>query len=765
MKRDVDSQSTHYWLKRPKKSSLKASSYPHKVHHEAAPQTCPDCPLSILIGGAEPTEHVKLRYDLLQSTWNVQQQKIEKILQNANIELFDNLVKFISTSQRLDSTITRGKLPVGFLQLGSNVANNLRIFKEFGQYLRESQEESDLDYRIVNLSSRTCANIKATIREIVKQVTEDNVKEGEDEEDEEEDEEEEEEDDDDEDDQEKAEEDDENGTKAEKTTKKYHGKISYDFDIIHEWCEEYFAGEGKNASTTNLRIVIVIQDSDALPNQLLNQVLKLIHSYSKLIPMKLIVGLSSINSNISTWLNNNLSNELRIGIKGSLFRTVDNKMLGHSICNDLFLRYSSEEEDTHEISLDSLMLSPDLISTILNRFQNSNNSIDSLVSSFKLSYMVYFYQSPLVSLLSPKFNGKFLHLYTDLLRKLPSFKRCIEIKLDQSEGDEDKEKTHQEIVDLLTQDGPLMDVFHESVKKSKLEKLMLINTMNVLYHLQDRKKFKNFKEKIDIYQLIATRQIFSSFYLTNLFNSISMITTEQIRFLTEELPTKIGNIVDTNFEQYQNDIRKLENGSDRREKFLKYTKRYLKIYLAHKQLPLYEVFTILGGSVQPAKMEVLEEKSKNLIIDLLRPELRAILEMGLEDSRSYLSNDLIQEELGSPISLRDPQPIITKLFQVYKDAPVNINIYDFYCAFRQTFEKHRDMTYLIDSITNDNIGSLSPLVADLEEIRDGKDTKDEQWNKISFAWFLQGCFELIQMGIVKEKPKGDYLEKVIWKGV
>lgn len=744
MKRDADAQSTHYWLKRPKEARRDEP----RVHREA--RACPGVPVPLLLAGDEPPPHARLRYEMLQHIWQTQQAKIERILHTANTALFAGLLDFVLNAPR------ELKVPVGFLQLGSNIANNLRIFKELELYLH-SHAPPPLQLRIVNLSLRTCANLKATIREIVKQVT----LEGDDD------------DDDDDDD-------------AAADAKAYHGKISYDFDIVREWCQRWRA-EGRAA----LRIVIVIQDSDAFANQLLNQVLKLILAYSSVVPMTLIVGLLAVNSDIGSWLNHNLSPDLRLQLRGVLFHTVDNKSLGHRICNDLFLQYRHD---------DALVLSPELVAVVLGRFQSSNNSIDSLVSSFKLAYMIHFYQLPLAVLLSARFDRQHLGLYTAAMRKLPSFKRMVEVRL----------ALHAPVLDLLDRDDAVMAAFDASLRRSRLARFELLNATNVLHLFGG-------KEKIELYQLLATRQLFTLLHLPHMLHGITEVTQAQLDRIAE-LPVEHDGASDSNFGAFRAHAARIPAGDP--TELVSALKQYLKRFMVNDELPFCEVFTIAGGL---SRRELLEEKQQNLIIGLLRPQIRATLEAGLDDYGGYLGNELVAEgavegaaaatrsPLGSPPIRAEAEgagsptkcletegagmphgvaegsngakagspgaeaasaaaatgggggaPILNRMFQVYKGAPVNINIYDFYSAFRETFDKRRDAAYLLAAAQQPE---LALLQADLEAVASGTDMDDRVWNKIVFAWFSQGCFELLQMGIVREKPKGDYLEKVVWKGV
>ena len=191
--------------------------------------------------------------------------------------------------------------------------------------------------------------------------------------------------------------------------------------------------------------------------------------------------------------------------------------------------------------------------------------------------------------------------------------------------------------------------------------------------------------------------------------------------------------------------------------FINNLKKYLQMYTEDLvNLPFHEVFTISGGSmIEPYEQQLIKEKNSNLILNLLRPEIRASLETQLENSDILLSGKLVSKISGlEPDYKWDKRTFITRLFNVYKDAPVNINIYDFFVAFKESFNRKTTVAYLFKDV--DEPG----LRKQLED-----ETNHEVWEKLLYSWFLQGCFEFLLIGIIKEKPKGDVVEKVIWKGV
>lgn len=718
---DENNQKTHYFITPSKRHNIgffdvvgsftRSHNTSEQTHH---PQPSHRTPFLNLFGGKELDGAVKSRYELYSSIWLYQLAKINTILNNTNIDLFEDLIKFIN--QNHQST----KLPLGFLQLSSNTANNLRILGEFNKYLAVLDEKF---YKVITIGSKNCANIKAACREIIKQFLNvaDKVEKIEF----------------DEFDSDSEEESDDNSDEIAEEKKHIsedqiddrdvdidiQGRVNYDLDIIDDWCHEYFS---KGNSKENLRITIIFEDTNSVNNHVLNQLIRLLHAYSHKLPIKLIMGVSS--NNISSWINNNFNNENRIIIDNFKFKSNDNKSLGYVILNELFLKHDSDEQLP-------LLLDPLLTSIILNRFEYANNSIDSLIAEIKLSYMIHFYQLPLSPLISRDET-----ICDDLslqgLHKLSSFKTYIEMLLRHGRKDEVK--------DLLTREVAIWELFQSSRVDFINYKSLVINIVDIVDKLQVLVT-KPRKQKFEIYKLIIRNRLLNSFFLNDILKSIKGASNAVLSSVVQELMVLgIHGKTDAKLKKYIENLEKVAFASSFEKLQQSFTLTLQELFQGDKlnkpitDFLFYEVFTINGGSTKtmaPLKqLPMFEENYENLMLNLVRPNLRSTLELGLDDCSRYLNNPLVKTET------KLMPPTLNQLFRVYKEAPVSISIYDFYMAFKQ-------------SIDQKEIGSIITI------------SDDDHWNKLTYSWFIQNCFELMMMGLLKEKPKGDYLEKAVWKGV
>lgn len=696
----------------------------------------------------ETDEHVKHRFNLYEKVWSYQKSTIEAILGSANIEFFKNLTTYIEEP-------LSNKLDCAFLSLSSNTANNLRILDEFSSHAKKNSPATDSHIRIVRLNSKVCFNEKSAIKEVVKQVLREpkendssdhdvhkislEIEEQK-------------ENDDvtvkDETDFEHASDDEEEeiGDEGDEAGEIGGGRILYDFEIVEDWVKSY----KKKNETSNLRIVIVFDDADSFLNDVMNLLLQIFCVYSSKCPIKVVMGL--ITKNVSNWINSNITSKLRNLILGVKLEAKDNKDIGYRVIDEILLQNIITEQNP-------LLVSAHLSLIILNRFENSNNSIDSLITELQLSFMTYFYQLPLSALLDPMFAP--LKFHYAALRKLPSFKTHIEYSLEKfakSSLLQDK----QYIMQLLEDDNQLQLLFEEAKLKFQKYQNSIMNAVNIIYWLCEGRK-----EKFEIYKLITNNQLINSPFLTDLLKSIKSFDATALKkfeiFLSGDLIVSDA----TNCTDDDVSLLKLSISGDlitALEGVTNYFNENKCLNMKINDNLFNEVLTISGGSSelddQLSRFSI-EENFENLMVNLIRPKLREVIEAGLDEPQKYLRNSFLSEQTNCDQGKRLLGPSLAKLYQIYKDAPVNINLWDFYTAFKQSMMK-REIIQELESNWKDKSDNRNPAIA--EYITELKDS-ELVWDKMTFSWFIQSCFELNAMGFVREKAKGDYMEKMIWRNL
>ncbi|EDO17574.1 hypothetical protein Kpol_534p55 [Vanderwaltozyma polyspora DSM 70294] len=106
---------------------------------------------------------------------------------------------------------------------------------------------------------------------------------------------------------------------------------------------------------------------------------------------------------------------------------------------------------------------------------------------------------------------------------------------------------------------------------------------------------------------------------------------------------------------------------------------------------------------------------------------------------------------------RSVGPILSELFKLYREASANINLYDFYSAFRESVQKELLLPY---------IDCLRKQDEELDKILE-PNSDTETVDKITLALFMQTIFEFEHMGFIKgqNSKNYDFVEKCIWRGI
>lgn len=350
----------------------------------------------------ETPQQLKARHLLYEECVKDISLTIESILQNANNNLFESLLDFVRRQYFNPTSVKclikpRQKIPVGYLQLGSNSADNLRIINNFYKMIRLE------DIKLITINGKMgITTPKMLIRAIILQLRESG-------------------------DVIQVESDDE---EAEDDDSEDRGK--FDLDALREW-----AAKDRNK---NLQLIIVFEQVEALDKSHLNIFLQNIQGFVNVLPIKIIFGLSV--NNIGHWLSENINNDIQLGLENYKFHATSNDDIFHDIMKQVVL-------------LGKMVIDDTLMSIIVSRFINSNNSIHALINEFKMSLMIHFYQNGYSRFVSGvKLSD------AKVLRNLPSFKRYVEVELHRfKRGEVDK----SEIESLLKDDKYVMKKFN-SVK-------------------------------------------------------------------------------------------------------------------------------------------------------------------------------------------------------------------------------------------------------------------------------------------------------------
>lgn len=618
---------------------------------EASAGRMTDCPFIPLAQESETT--CKDRFRSYVAVWKEQELAIHKILATVNDSLFKALAAFAtSLVPTLDNS-----LPVAFLQMGSNVANNSRVLLDLTSYLHSFPVLSS-QYVLVTLDGKACNTARLAVRSIVKQV-------------------------------------------CLASNIVPNSRSNHDLHII--------------SKLPQTRLLVLLRDANGVLSLVLNQLVRLLHALSEKhdAGVRCIFGLPA--QSVLSWLKHRLSRSMRSVVNASPFSATGS--VNQDIVNRLFLNASLP-----------LMLDPNLASLLSNRFSNASSSVDSLISQVKFCYLTHYYQLPLPMLLhrppQELLSDPGSAFYVTALRRLASFKLHLETQLAHAE-----EGYQLRIALLLESSAAVIDLFCRARTTFLEYHQQILATIQLVEAIQHG--FPERLETLHLYTLLVSSTFLSSPQVSSLFMQLRHADPSSRMSAAHRAAQVDGKLGKQLLEICSGDI-DLQPAS-----FVTAIKAHVSgLSLLAKpitNLVFYEVFTLNGDSRKSmVAPPLLQENISNLMLKTLRPPLRPLLECALDDISAYRGTLEEKEHL----------PTIVHMFRLLKDAPQSINIYDFYVAFRESLDRD----------------GLMPLLAD-----DGDEA--EKWERATYAWFLQNCHELMNMGFLREKAKGDVLEKAIWKGV
>lgn len=697
----------------------------------------PKLPFLQLLQGQEPIENVKVRYEIFSSSMKRQEKTSKRILD----EISDQTLSDISNLVK--SPIKKETIDTALLLSSTSFSATSTFLTQLVDHLGDEN-----GHKVIRLSSKECNTIKITLKKIVSSILNDGslATNGEIDNDS----------------------DEENGysngdsEEYEEEEDEYNDGIQrralpFDLDRIDEWCRQLFRRRNETIDTTDLRVVLLFEDSDSFNMRLLNNLLRLLHSFNDRIPLKLIFNVGTSVENFAK----KLDNDLHYNFEFQQFKIEQTESILNKIVSEIMV------ENEYLIGNES-------VNFLLKRFANSARDINELLKSIKFLKMCFFFNQPLSVVGSlykqhgiPTLNKK----YYEALRMLPSFKAYVEQLIRNKTTDE------EEILALLTDD-------------SILQKLVIKATSDYM------KNFDKFKSTFTIITTILTKycKISSTNYLEYFGKLTNMDELIKNQFINEILMS-LKKLETTQVEQLLREIDQATSKDEHLQSFnlkIKANTNFASLRINMKD-PEYSIiqykidfrksleilvslfeFFLKNSFKNPFEMlfnEFFQLNNLDVLKSTLLPQTRTVIEDALTDPELYINikqtTDSIVERLNTKIN-----PIVAELFQIYRETSLSLNIYDFYEVFKNSLRKEsimKDLNEILDS--SDNI--LEKFLNDdarfkfiYQFFNDVDISEDAKWDKLTLVLFLQKCGELIACGFLKQiKRKGDSLEKCVWRGL
>lgn len=575
---------------------------------------------------------------------------------------------------------------------------------------------------LVSISSRDCVNFKTALNHIVKNITEKGKSSIQPEQNEDED------------------------------DLKYDKRLRYDLDIIADWSRRLVKNDPTLHDMSGLRIVISVDDADSFDISVLTSLIKMLHSYISHFPIKLMF---SVATSVEVFEEKLPRSSIRLLNGQSINASLDDGL--QTIIKNTILQRTS---------LGYILLGPKLFRSLIQRQEQSLESIDAYISSLKYAYMSHYYSNPFSCIHECMDEDFDVDKTVEALKKVLTTKHCQALRLlgsfrEQTESSISEMEAAQ-LESLITNDSHLIYLVATSLHEFAYYKQHMLYGLNLLMTMINALKEFSDSELGDLkihtlYPSVLTGEITSMPEFTQLKTAIAEAEPDVLAKILYELDNfaDLPRYAEISQELQQEETAKLlDKYIDRtgpeyfgipgaikeRSAVIPYSKSQRKItdmifdqllasFTPYRKIFLHELFVVDTAALQ-----------ENVFV----PTHRAAIEMALSNPKHYwgsvltntITNDLVTEDDIDPndMSAMGSDPHLCIMYTLYRESNVFINIYDWYTTFSSILKKPAE--------------------------------DDPLWDKKVLSWFLQSVAELKFLGIIRDsKRKFECVEKLVWRGL
>lgn len=845
----IDSQKIIYELK---PSNKRQASDPPDGCKEGKPlndtefEKVGEIPFVRLLGGKEPLRNVKIRYELYKRNWARQVHAIDSVLSKTDRFKFRSLRKFLSREEK-----PRGKddlLTTALLNLGSNISNHDRLLNNVCRYLREDEKVC-----LVKINPNVCFNIQRIIKRIedtlackVHELVRENLNSGakrkkntangrkrgrklkhdeslirrskrrniesengvadltKDEEDNNsgtfDDEV---EDADYEDgDMEEIDEDLLEEDLEEDSDEDFEIDLNNDFDLLPKKIEKDKFVDIEDMlqvfRTAGIRLIVLIQNADAMSSILIQQTLMLLYRYNQTSEVYSIIGIST-----PFIIFQEKVPKLLIGKLRTRSFAVDNSNEAiNQIMEDLLLNINE--------TYNSLIFDPKLVLKFL--YRRDVMSVQQFNNYMKLIYMRHYYSQPLSLFWTNDFSKIDLNsIYFKIFKTLPSVmensseldrKHLVGIVENDVQVIGDLLRTNlnqlinwrfnfRNLIDFLNfAQASILDV---KIWSNNLELFQLL--FEKYYELRDAKEVWNDLNEIDggfdSNEIDDDEEYGKSPKKKKKNKRKSKYSNSKIN--STVLFNFLGDMWDK-FKQLPYDrVQSFYNQlcSDEQFNFITTTPRFPS--KCPQKGTIAGLIDIIQHALRDQVCEldldgqafreicVVRDDAVSKLHDAFEPCVRENCLENLDEPSKVLFNsrhwvlDKQNEMHKTDVKMFSViEPILCELYRIFKETGVVMNVYDFYQVFKNSIMSREELTLLLKKkvlsgkyMQGVKEEEVEKLIKILDKTgRELKEGEEEEWDKMTLAWFLKSVSEFQMLGLVKEgKAKSQSVEKAIWRGI
>lgn len=623
---------------------------------------------------------------------------------------------------------------------GANIANHTRFFKQM------KTELSGLpNVHLVSIATKDCVNFKTALNHIVKNLTEKST-----------------------------------DLLADEDFK-YDRRLRYDLEIVADWCRRRVRSDPEITSLNDLRIVISVDDADSFDVTILSDLFRMLSSYGSHIPVKLVL---SVATSIQVYEEKLPRSVIRL-LDGRAI-VVENAVDGlvTIVKSTLLQRYQVQD----------LMLGPRLFSSIMSRQKESMESIDSYLSALKYTYMTHYYSNPFSCLHTlvvsddekqtrENVSDYLTPSHINALRLLSSFRDHVESL---------KPSLDAVLLEsLLTDDDLMIDLVISAINKFEDYKSHLLYSLNLIFIIinailshgsqESAKKFEDV-QLLDLYPLVLNGELCDTELFAELETELASSGPDVLGLVLLELqnfafPSRFVDLATSISENYTQKLAEMVKSADLDDIVSSTSSKDTPSSEARQALKSYAilareisglVFEAIRDSIKPYRSMLFHEAfvadTAKLHENVVSPTQRGALEMALSNPKHYwgetsadhyIAKTSGTEAEGNPdftvnesalehtdMSYMGHDPHICILYTLYRESSVFVNLYDWYTSFKSIVRKPIELT------------------------PEQQPKSEQEWEKMTLAWFIQGVAELKMIGIVRDsKRKFECVEKAVWRGL
>lgn len=767
-----------------------------------------EIPFVRLLGGKEPLQNIKIRYELYKKNWGRQLQAINAVLLKTDRFKFRSLREFISLKSRNEFDF---RLTTGFLNLGSNISNHDRLLFNVCRYLRE-----DNDICLVRINPLVCFNIQKIIKRLedsvayklqtydIQNINKKRSKnnrgpnkrrfvstDGFSPNDEERD-----EnfkidinqyDSDSEDEEDSGDEPDED----------FDMQLNQ-FDLlpkkIEKGCFEDTEDMLLKFKEKGIKLVVLIQNADAMSSLLIEQILSLLYKYNSISDVCCTIGISTpfiiFQEKIS---------KLLIGkLKTKSFAIDNSNEAINQIMEDLLLNINE--------TYNSLIFDPKLVLKFL--YKRDVMSIQQFNNNMKMIYMRHYYSQPLSLFWTNDFSNIDLKsIYFTIFKTLPS---VIE---------NSKEIDQKHLIGIADSNVQLIgDMLRTNLNKLINWRYDFRNLFDFLNFIQASilKDSKIWNNNLELFQLLFETyyqlrdaednwndiddgeqdgdEDFDEFVDKSLKRELTMEKKLSVALKSKITPITLTKFLDPIWNTFKN-IEKSEMKSfykqlcgDEQFHFITQQDNFPKSCPYGSKNELIKSIRIalrnrvckLDLDYQPFReICVVREDTIWKIHDGFEPCVRENSLKTLEDPGKVLFSSIhwIDDEDIKKVDVKMfhfIEPILCEMYRIFKETGVNTNVYDFYQVFKNSIMRRKELIQILKlkldkflelkKIRNDDFDAMKDILNTTESELDAG--IEDEWNKLTLSWFLKSLSEFQILGLLREgSSRSQAVEKVMWRGI